>query len=555
MTNSPAIAQSIRTVDNFLWNASVLSNEQGSFQLQTPGFITPARSYLLGKNVRLNEPQWNAWERSLQYRLTLMWGPPGTGKSQTLRAIAEGMCVAAWQQHQPLRMLVCAANYNAFDNVLIKTADWLAESDIDPKPVVYRLRSPFRSSFSGSSNIRDTQNDPANPFVLELDQRLRRQVGITMVAATPEGVFKLITKGDRTASPIAEYFDFIILDEASQIDVGHTLPFLCAASNGAQIVLAGDPMQLDPISKTPSPEGAEYMVGSVYTYTKARFASRLSTDAEKTLEINYRSNEEIVSYGRRLCYNTSYRSFSPQLRLDLHNFATNQPTNWPDWLEWTEAWADLLDSEVPVVCFNYREGRSGQSNRFESQAITALIWLLWNSGLQKQLLNENGLENDQQGAHTFDTFWKQGVGVVTPHSAQRAQIVTDLQRAFNTNGNNSRLIRDAVDTVEKFQGQQRDVIIASFAVGDPDLVAQEDEFLLQLNRFNVMASRPRAKLIVFVTDEILDHLSSDLDVLTNSRAIKIFAGEFCENPTPISLPWKDRNNVTQYRSGILRTKP
>lgn len=555
MTNSQVVAQTLRTADNFLWNASALSIEQSSIQQQIPDFTNSARNYLISKNVGLNEPQWNAWERSLQYRLTLVWGPPGTGKSQTLRAIAEGMCVAAWQQHRPLRILICAANYNAFDNVLIKTANWLADSNIDPKPAVYRLRSPFKSAFTGSSNVNDTLNDPSNQLVMDLDRRLRGRIGITVVAATPEGIFKLITKGDKSATPIKEYFDFIILDEASQIDVGHTLPFLCAASSDAQVVLAGDPMQLDPISKTPAPEGAEYMVGSVYTYIKSRFASTLSAGVEKTLEINYRSNDEIVAYGRRLCYDSSYRSFSPQLRLNLQNLTTNQLSDWPDWLEWTEAWANLLNPNVPIVCFNYREGRSGQSNRFESQAITSLIWLLWNSGLQKQLLNENGLENEQQGSHSFDTFWKQGIGVVTPHSAQRAQIITDLKRAFKANGNNGRLIRDAVDTVEKFQGQQRDVIIASFAVGDPDLVAQEDEFLLQLNRFNVMASRPRAKLIVFVTDEILDHLSSDLEVLANSRAIKVFAGEFCENPTQLTLPWRDRNNLTQYRPGTLRTRP
>jgi hypothetical protein len=45
----------------------------------------------------------------------------------------------------------------------------------------------------------------------------------------------------------------------------------------------------------------------------------------------------------------------------------------------------------------------------------------------------------------------------------------------------------------------------------------EDEFLMMLNRFNVMASRARSKLIVLVTQEVVDHLSGDLDTLRQSR--------------------------------------
>jgi hypothetical protein len=46
-----------------------------------------------------------------------------------------------------------------------------------------------------------------------------------------------------------------------------------------------------------------------------------------------------------------------------------------------------------------------------------------------------------------------------------------------------------VDTVERFQGQERDVIVASYALGDPDAIGDEDEFLMSLKRFNVMSSR------------------------------------------------------------------
>ena len=47
-------------------------------------------------------------------------------------------------------------------------------------------------------------------------------------------------------------------------------------------------------------------------------------------------------------------------------------------------------------------------------------------------------------------------------------------------------------------------MIATFALGDPDAISDEDEFLLSLNRFNVMASRARAKLVVLVSRQVVD---------------------------------------------------
>jgi DNA replication ATP-dependent helicase Dna2 len=96
-------------------------------------------------------------------------------------------------------------------------------------------------------------------------------------------------------------------------------------------------------------------------------------------------------------------------------------------------------------------------------------------------------------------------------------------------------IRGSVDTVERFQGQQRDMMIATFALGDPDAISDEDEFLLSLNRFNVMASRARAKLIVLVSRQVVDHLSADPDVLRGSALLKTYVETFCSNHRAMAL--------------------
>ena len=75
---------------------------------------------------------------------------------------------------------------------------------------------------------------------------------------------------------------------------------------------------------------------------------------------------------------------------------------------------------------------------------------------------------------------------------------------------------DSIDTVEKFQGGERDVIIVSATASDPDFVLAEADFLLNINRLNVALSRPRMKLIVIASQSVVDLLTSDLDVFQNA---------------------------------------
>lgn len=201
----------------------------------------------------------------------------------------------------------------------------------------------------------------------------------------------------------------------------------------------------------------------------------------------------------------------------------------------------------PVACRYHRpiarsETRSTPSARSERRARshrrrqgTALTWLLW-SRLGDRLAGETTRTGFVPGAGTpynQADFWGKGIGVVTPHRAQQAMVNRMLQSVFLTHP--AQGIRDAVDTVERFQGQERDVIIATFAMGDADAIGAEDEFLLSLNRFNVMASRARAKLVVLIARELVDHLSSDADVLRGSALLKTFVETFCDQQRPMQL--------------------
>lgn len=126
---------------------------------------------------------------------------------------------------------------------------------------------------------------------------------------------------------------------------------------------------------------------------------------------------------------------------------------------------------------------------------------------------------------------------MTPHRAQQALIITNLQKIFVPLGASREWIRNAADTVEKFQGLQRDVMIGSFALGDEDAIQQEDEFLLNLNRFNVMVSRARAKMITLASNELVNYISDDIDVLRNSGLIKTYVDSFCDKSQKMTLKY------------------
>jgi DNA replication ATP-dependent helicase Dna2 len=526
-------------VAELLWDAGSLHNSTVTRNL------APVQQLLAQNGLDLNQSQWQAWQDALTHRLRLIWGPPGTGKSRTLRAIVLGAMIEALRSDANLRILVTGPTYEAIDNVLLDVAAAVSGGGplSVPGATVARLRSSTRVRDPRVPPAIDVQTQSGGAAYTSLVQRLQSQSGITLVGTTGHQAHRLLNEAGGAATPL---FDLILIDEASQVDVSLSCLSLAGLAQGGAVVVAGDPKQLSPIHQAEAPLDLDHMVGPIFSYLESRFQLQPAV-----LQSNYRSCREIVSLAYLADYPRTLHAHSPNLRLHYVSPLSNAaapPANWPQGLHWCPEWAELLDPARPATCFVYPEGRSSQWNEFEAQAITALCWLASNS-LGNQLENER----DPAGAvipttatpYTPDGFWNNGIGIVTPHRAQQALVVARLQAAFPQVQHAA--IRSAVDTVERFQGQQRDIMIASFALGDPDAISDEDEFLLSLNRFNVMASRARAKLIVLVSQEVVDHLSSDMDVLRGSALLKGFVDTHCGNSRRLSLGY--------LRAGVLSTVP
>jgi DNA replication ATP-dependent helicase/nuclease Dna2 len=540
-----------RTADSpaadVLWRAGVLADSPVARRLD------PARELLARQGLHLNASQWAAWQAALSRRLQLIWGPPGTGKSRTVRAVVTGAVVEACQTSRPLRVLVCAPTYPAMDNVLLKVHGDLEAMVPGSDVIVRRLRSAYRTLEADVDPLLDLKVEPGGEQVNDLRDRLEDGEGVTVVGAVPQQVHNLLKHSG--GPDLAALFDLIVIDEASQMDVGHAILALCALAEGGALVVAGDHLQLAPIHQAEPPVGLEAMVGSVFQF----FVTMHGLD-KHMLTVNYRSNAAIVTFSLQAGYESTLTAHSPGLAMHLLDplpTGVTPPPGWPGGLHWTPEWSVLLEPATPVCCFIYPEGRASQWNLFEADAVAALLWLL-----HGRLANRPKGEQDPTGAplppggasYTPAEFFAHAVGVVTPHRAQQGLVVQRLQQVFPGTLVAPTALRDAVDTVERFQGQQRDLIVASFALGDPDVIRDEDEFLLQLNRFNVMASRARAKLIVLVSEEVARHLSADLDTLRGSGLLKAFVASYCRSPRPMTLGYRDAGAVRPV-AGVFRHRP
>jgi DNA replication ATP-dependent helicase Dna2 len=251
----------------------------------------------------------------------------------------------------------------------------------------------------------------------------------------------------------------------TQMDVAHAILPLCTIAPQGSIVLAGDWKQLPPIHQAESPIGLEAMLGPSYLFFRD-----VHHVGEDMLEENYRSAEEIVTFCREAGYPTTFRSWSPDLKAHfLTDVPIAAPADWPAQLSFSQDFRRILDPDQRCVCIVYDDGRSSQSNRFEADLVASIAWLL-SGRMASQLVNERDANTGvirplANLAYSAEQFWQQALGVVTPHRAQQALVTGRLQELFRGRSN-PELIRDAVDTVERFQGQERDVIVVTFALGD-----------------------------------------------------------------------------------------
>src|SRR5690606_22152850 len=120
----------------------------------------------------LNERQERAFRSSFEERLTLLWGPPGTGKTETLGAIVLGWLELAWECGVPVCIGLGSSNWNAIDNVLKKVADLIesrANVSVPEMPtIIARVRGDHTDPLKDGRVADVNRNSPEAVELLDL---------------------------------------------------------------------------------------------------------------------------------------------------------------------------------------------------------------------------------------------------------------------------------------------------------------------------------------------------------------------------------------------------
>lgn len=533
-TSKPG-TDSITPASMVLWEANKLSRKT----IRTPAEIKTIITKVNTLNRHpLNQSQIDAIKGCVKQQLSIIWGPPGTGKTDTLSALVHALASEANIKGKGIKILLTGPNYRAVQELIERTIISIT-NDSSCLADIYngcsRSREPvpitLNAAHLNGDSIRFDYSDPLSQnFIASIEDLSKVTIIGTAAHAVPA-----MTKLLGNQNPLAPIFDLVIIDESSQVPITLALRALAVLKESSQLVVAGDHMQMPPIASLDAPAGAEYLVGSIQNYLLQRF--KLSP---LPLLVNYRSGDDIVAYARSLNYPATLISNFPNSKLKLLQPPIN--TSPKHGISYSRLITETLDPDKCVISLIHEDIASSQANPQEAEMVVSLIWYLFNS-VSYEL--EGRDTNIQHRAPLEDEFFEKGIGIVTPHKAQKSLIVSKLYNLF-PNADKEKIF-SSVDTVERFQGGQRHTIIVSFGVGDSEIIESEEEFLMQLERTNVAVSRAMAKCIMIMPKSLAYHLPSDKKIAESATGLKSYINEFCSNSSTYTHPLQNGDRKFELR--------
>jgi hypothetical protein len=428
----------------------------------------------------------------------LVQGPPGTGKSYSTAFAVFARLQGAMQAKQSFRVFVSCKTHAATD-VLLKNVLEVQEKlrelrDADPK----LFRKHFDARLLDVPLFRVAPHDPPPAGVVhllkddekELDEDYNADVIVepewAVVGITPGGVYGMLKKKWPKAIFGQELCDLLVLDEASQMNLPEALMAALALKPEGQLIVVGDHRQMPPIVKHDWDTESRRTFRQYQVYASLFDTLRLQQPPMIQFAESFRLHEAMAEFLREEVYRHDGIAFHSKRKdvLPLHAIED-------------ELVAAVLLPEYPLIVVTHDEADSQVRNPFEQALIEPILRTLADPA-------KHGL-----GA-------EEGLGIVVPHRAQRAALRQSFPQLCILDPTSGLPVRSAIDTVERFQGGERTLILVSATESDRAYLLASCEFLLDPRRLTVALSRAKRKMILVASRSIFSLFSTDEETFTNS---------------------------------------
>ncbi|QPG75752.1 hypothetical protein FOA43_003112 [Brettanomyces nanus] len=462
-------------------------------------------------NTKLNEAQKQAIQFSISNNLSIIHGPPGTGKTSTIVELVKQLLVA---RRNNKRILICGPSNISVDTILERLSSFF----VDQSNKLVRIGHPARIlpqilKHSLDLIVEEDSRDVIKGIMKDIDKLTRKikkakqykerrelyqemkDLKKDLRARTHKGFSDALLRSDvvvatlhgsssrELVSCIREncpdgLFDTLIIDEVSQsLEPSCWIPLIYHRSIN-KLIIAGDNKQLSPTIKT---KKNKRVVDTLSTTLFDRLLKVQRNHHEFTcfLNVQYRMNQKIMGYPSDALYSgklVADRSVKYGKVIDLIENGDKDCKDNDDLVE-PIIWYDTEGGDFPEM--DYDSVNASASSKYNDGECLVVL------KHAKELLSK-GIAQEE-------------IGIITPYSAQ----VTKLRQLFRSgtlqeDQNSDRYLDEPlngieISTVDGFQGREKEIIILS-------LVRSNDKrrvgFLSDEKRLNVSITRCKKQLCV-----------------------------------------------------------